>query len=605
MVNKNVRIQGCFGRLGPVLSAILSGCLLFIPGVASGQGSLVRLDTLQVQVGSRVSSDLPLLTRSIRLLARDEIESLPVRTVAQLLDWAASVEVQSRSLVQSDLSIRGGGFEQVVVLVDGVRMSDPQTGHFDLDLALPLDQVERVDILRGPASALYGADAMGGVVNLITRDAGRGWYSRLEGGSWETGRIAAGGTLIAGSGSMVQVGGELSRSDGHRTGTDFDATLLNLTFHRPLGSGRLSGAAGLARRDFGAADFYAPYPSYERTRTYTTSLRFETGERGATDGSVGTTLELGSSFRRHEDEFTLIRHPFSSMLNLAVGGEAYQDLLKSNSLGDREEKRGALFAEAVMGGRGAGVLSLGLRQDLHEGFGSVFSPSVSASRRVGPALRIRAALGRSFRAPTWTERYYQDPVNVGREDLEAERAWSGEVGVDLASSSDARLSVTGFVRWARDLIDWAREAGVSGETPWETRNVEEADFRGVELDLQVLGPWATRWIMGATFLGMESKEAPGFTSKYALRPLEEQAKAGVSRSFGGRIELGLNLQRGRRKREDAYHRLDLRGALDVGSTKVYLDLTNALDEDYPDITGAVAPGRAFFLGVEWRGPSGS
>jgi iron complex outermembrane receptor protein len=521
--------------------------------------------------------------------------------------------------VQSDLSIRGGGFEQVVVLVDGVRMSDPQTGHFDLNLALPLDQVERVEILRGPASALYGADAMGGVVNLVTRDGGQGWYGRIEGGSWETGRVSAGGTLIGGDASMVQVGGELSRSDGHRTGTDFDATLLNLTFRRLLGPGRLSGAAGLARQNFGAADFYAPYPSFEKTRTYTSSLRFEAGEAG------GTSLELGSSFRRHEDEFTLIRddpgvyqnrhtssqvggealvrHSSPRGVNLAFGGQVYQDILRSNSLGDREENRGAVFAEAVIGGRGSGVISLGLRHDFHEGFGSFFSPSLSASHRFAPNLRARAAVGRSFRAPTWTERYYQDPVNVGREDLDAERAWSGEVGVDLAASSTFWVSVTGFIRQARDLIDWARALDAPEDAPWETRNVEKADFQGVEADLHLLGPLQTRWTMGMTFLDVESKEVLGFTSKYALRPLEEQVKLGVDRTFRGRLALGLKFQRGRRPGEDSYHRLDMRGALDLGSTRIYLDLTNALAEDYPDITGASAPGRAFFVGFEVKGPA--
>ena len=100
-------------------------------GVLHAQSTPIILDTLKVQVGSRVSSGLPVLTRSVQLLGREEIESLPVRTLSDLLDWATGVEIQSRSPAQSDLGIRGAGFEQVVVLVNGVRMSDPQTGHFD------------------------------------------------------------------------------------------------------------------------------------------------------------------------------------------------------------------------------------------------------------------------------------------------------------------------------------------------------------------------------------------------------------------------------------------------------------------------------------------
>ena len=164
-----VRFRG--GSLvGVLLSLIGPGS----PAALQAQTLPVLLDTLQVQVGSRLSPQLPVLTRSVQLFGREEIDALPVRTISGLLEWATSVEVQSRSPAQSDLGIRGAGFEQVVVLVNGVRMSDPQTGHFDLDLAVPLDQVERVEILRGPASAVYGADAVGGVVNIVTRGGGPG-----------------------------------------------------------------------------------------------------------------------------------------------------------------------------------------------------------------------------------------------------------------------------------------------------------------------------------------------------------------------------------------------------------------------------------------------
>ena len=578
----------------------------------------VLLDTLQVQVGSRVSSQLPILTRSVQLIGRDEIQSLPVRTVSGLLEWATSVEIQSRSPAQSDLGIRGAGFEQVVVLVNGVRMSDPQTGHFDLDLAVPLDLIERVEVLRGPSSAVYGSDAVGGVVNIVTKGDGEGWNGRVEGGSWGTARVSAGGGISTQGGAAVQFGGEMSRSDGHRAGTDFETTLLHLSLSQPLAAGSLTGDFGISRRDFGAQDFYAPYPSFEKTRSYTSGVRW--GSKLSDD----FTMEMGGSFRRHEDEFTLIRddpgvyqnqHTSSQAgveasarrtswrgLDLVIGGEVYRDFLKSNSLGDREEDRGAIFGEAVAGGAGPGVVSLGLRQDWHQGFGSVLSPSLSGSYRVGPGLRTRAAVGRSFRAPTWTERYYQDPVNIGRDDLDPERAWSGELGLDYVRGSNVRLSLTAFARRAENLIDWARPVGDGtggGDTPppWETRNVEEATFRGLEADLSAQGPLGTKWTLGGMLLSVESEEAQGYISKYALRPLEQQINLGVGRAFGDALTLGVNLQRAKPGGEDPYFRLDIRGGLRVGSTWLYLDANNLLDSEYPDITGSQAPGRALYVGL--------
>ena len=574
----------------------------------------IPLDTLQIEVGSRLTSHLPVLTRSIQILGREEISSLPVRTVSGLLEWATGVEVISRSPAQSDLSIRGAGFEQVVVLVNGVRMSDPQTGHFDLDLTVPLDQIERVEILRGPASALYGADAMGGVVNVVTRGGGSPWQGRAEGGSWGSVRLSGGGSLVGEEGSSLQGGGELSRSDGHRQGTDFETMLLHLGLNHALGGGSLSGEVGFSRRDFGARDFYAPFPSFEKTRSYTSSLRWSSSPDGR------ASLRAGASFRRHEDEFVLLRddpeyyrnrHTSSQGggellsrvtpwpgLKLALGGELFGDILQSHNLGDRTEGRGAVFGEAVVGQGGPGVVSLGLREDWHEGFGSFFSPSVSASYRVGEVLLLRTALGRSFRAPTFTERYYRDPVNQGQEDLAPERAWSGEVGADVFSGGGLRFSVTVFTRRAEELIDWARELTSGEEEPWETRNVEEATFRGLEAELAAPGPLGTAWTFGGTLLSVDSKESRGFRSKYALRPLLERFTGRVRKSFGDGLNLAIHAQRSRRAGEDPFHRIDLRTGLRVGSTWLYLDATNLTDQSYPDITGAPAPGRALFVGLE-------
>src|SRR5690606_25516420 len=120
-------------------------------------------------VGALSSSLLPAALRSVQVIDRAAIEASPARTVAQLLTWALGVDVQARSPAQADVSIRGSSFEQILLLVDGVRMSDAQTAHYDLDTAVPLDEIERIEVLRGPGSAQYGSDAVGGVINIVTR----------------------------------------------------------------------------------------------------------------------------------------------------------------------------------------------------------------------------------------------------------------------------------------------------------------------------------------------------------------------------------------------------------------------------------------------------
>ena len=207
---------------------------LFLPALLMGQQHPTELDTLRVEVSSRIDPNLPASTRSIQLISSEDISSLPVRTISEVLDWATGVDVLSRSPAQSDLSIRGAGFEQVVVLVNGIRMSDPQTGHFDLDLVVPLDAVERVEVLRGAASALYGADAMGGVVNVVTRHGNAPLTGSVEGGSWNTVRVSASGGIDGDPAEdlSVNAGAEVARSDGHREGTDYETTLLHVAASR-------------------------------------------------------------------------------------------------------------------------------------------------------------------------------------------------------------------------------------------------------------------------------------------------------------------------------------------------------------------------------------
>jgi iron complex outermembrane receptor protein len=213
-------------------------------------------------------------------------------------------------------------------------------------------------------------------------------------------------------------------------------------------------------------------------------------------------------------------------------------------------------------------------------------------------LRVRAAAGRSFRAPTFTERYYRDPVNVGRPDLDPERAWSVEVGADWTPGTGARLSLTGFLRRSTDLIDWARAASGPDDAPWETRNVEEANFRGLEGDVEVMGPFGVRWIAGGTLLSVDSEEVAGFSSKYALRPLTQRITLGVQRTLADRAVLRISGVQGKRAGDDPYHRIDFRASVRMGPGWAYLDARNLTDAEYPDVTRALAPGRAFFVGFE-------
>ncbi|HEX2167097.1 MAG TPA: TonB-dependent receptor, partial [Longimicrobiales bacterium] len=453
-------------------AALAAGIMSLSSGAAVYGQQPVPLDTVRVAAGSRLIAGAASLTRSVDVFDRAAIDALPARSVSDVIARALGADLLARSPAQADLSIRGGSFEQILVLVDGVPVNDRQTGHFHLDLAVPLDAVERIEVLRGPASAIHGSSAIGGVVNIVTRRGRPEVVARAQGGSFGSYAVGAGAGLTTG-GLSARVDADVDASNGHRDGTDHRATQARVTLGGPLGPGMVQAAAGYAARDFGANEFYAPYDSYEETRTAVASLAWRS--RPAT-----LVLEPRLSFRQHDDDFILVRDDPSLYRNrhttretgaelvarwqaggriaLAAGGEAHRSEIESNSLGERHEDQVAGFAEAAIGDEGSALLTLGLRLDNHSTFGTFLSSSAAAAYRLSPGFLLRASAGSGFRAPSWTDRYYEDPANIGSPDLDPERFWTGELGAAW-SAGPLSLDIAGFIRHADDLIDWGRAEG--------------------------------------------------------------------------------------------------------------------------------------------------
>jgi vitamin B12 transporter len=637
-------------RRGVGHATMLAVCLLALGPVGAraqepDPDSVVVLDPLRVSTGSRVVAGAAAVTRSVDVLGRREIDALPARSLGEVVGRLLGVDLQARSPAQADVSIRGAGFEQVLVLVDGVPVNDEQTGHFHLNLAIPLDAVERIEVLRGPASALYGSAAVGGVIHIVTRRSGPELAVRARAGTFGSAGAGADAGFAAGRVGL-RVSAERDQADGHRPGTDHVVTLARLAMDLPLGSphpghgggprpagGTLRANVAVAARDFGAAGFYAPFDSYEETRTVTATL-------GWSPPVAPFTLEPRLSFRRHGDDFILRRDDPGFYRNvhetrqtaaeivarwrpagavtMAAGGEAGWSALRSPSLGDRDEDRLAIFGEVAAGHPDRTLLTAGARLDRHDVFGSSVSPTVAVGHSLGARLRVRASFGAGFRAPSWTERFYRDPANIGTPDLEPERFRTGEAGLELRLGNrdaplNTSLDLAGFVRRAADLIDWARPVGSQDSVPWRTLNVERATFRGLETTLR------TRLLPGgapdgqaveltgrAAVLAFDASAADGLESKYALRPITRTGSAELglplSAEGGARavIRFGHHRRAGGPAGAESWHLLDARVSRGIRGIEFHLDATNLLDTAYADIVGQPAPGRALGLGARAR-----
>ena len=575
------------------------------PGGAAEAPPGVR-ETVVVS-GTASPESLASLGRAVTLLTRDDIARLPVSSVADVLRLLASVEVRSRGGrgVQSDFSIRGASFGQALVLVDGVRLNDAQSGHHNGDIPVSVGDIERVEVLLGGGSSLHGADAFGGTVNVITRPAGPRFFADLAAGQHELLQAAGSAGFTEGRASH-HVTGEFDHTSGFMPARDSDIRLAR--YQGQFASNTRASVAYLDK-EFGANGFYGPAPSREWTdqTLVTGEHRFEGGSsQGAIDASYRThgdrfvydVRNPALSQSTHRTQALAVRGRWHGTLSpasmLSVGAEGGRDAIDSTNLGDRAFSRGSVLAELRQQIGNRVVLHPGLRVDAYSRFGTAVSPSVSVSGWGSPSVRWRGSAGHVFRVPTFTELYYRDPNHEALGDLDPERAWTGDAGVDVYAGPWS-AAATVFGRDESNVIDWVRQ---SAAERWHTTNIREVRTAGVELSVRrVLGRTGAASLQ---YTGLSSKASTlDLLSKYVLDYAPHSLTASASGAWralsaGSRLEL--------RQRADGrrYCVVDLRVATPIGRAEVYADLANAFDTSYQEIRGVDMPGRWFKVGLRVR-----
>ena len=555
------------------------------------------------------------LARTVRVLSRADIEKLPARSVADLLRYFTSVEVKSRGVhgVQSDLSIRGSGFEQVLVLVNGTRINDAQSGHHNSDIPVSLSDVERIEVLYGPGSSLYGGDALAGVVNIITREENGEQRGRLTLGQYN---------LVSGSASLSvpsqRVPTNISVWSEGSSGFEFDREFRNLGFNA---ISRITPEARLGfyfvDKAFGANNFYGPSPSKEWTNTALASLDHQLFN------SRTWRILSGVAYRTHGDHFRWdVQRPgfaenqhrthelnaqgkvhwlASDRSHVTMGAELGGNWINSSNLGDHSYHRLSAFLELEQEFTRRVTIYPGLRFDRYSHFGSAISPALSASWWVNETLKLRGSAGRSFRTPTFTELYYRDPNHRARSDLKPETATGVEAGLDWYVAPDIFLRGTAFLRREDNAIDWLR---ADSSQRWESANIREVKTRGIEFDLGHVHERGT--VQGTyTFLFSDAGMIP-FQSKYVLDyprhafALLGHASLPFDLGVGGRLDYRFRAD-GRN-----YWLLEAKVLKQVQQFRLFFEVSNLLNTEYQEIRDVNMPGRWFQAGMEfdlpWGGP---
>ena len=599
-----------------VTDLCLCAALMFIFAIAApvaAQTSVPPYRQTVVVTAATTPVELGSVTRAVTVITREQIEVLPAHSIADVLRLVGSVDVRARGVrgMQTDFAVRGANFGQMLVLVDGVRLNDAQSGHHNGDIPVALDDVERIEVLHGPGSALFGADAFGGTVNVITRRSVERSSAQVQGGSF--GLAAGRGETGFRFGQVQQtVGAAIDRSSGFMYDRDYESIVART---RASIGDRTSVSVAVLRKEFGANNFYggnAPSREWTNQTLVAGDRRFAAGD---------WAFSARGSYRTHGDRFVFNqlnpalsdnRHRTHAMLGeiaasrrvqaatLTIGAETGGDWIRSSNLGNHSIGRVSAFAEWRQEiGRRVQVDGA-LRVDRYSEFGVSWNPSVGIGYWPTQSLRLRASAARAFRVPTFTERYYSDPANRARAEVGPETAWAGEGGADLFLGNGWVIQGTFFGRADSDVIDWLRPTTADR---WQTYNVRDVDTLGVEVGAQKT--FAGGAFLVAQFSGIDL-DAAAVTqlSKYVLDYAPRTFTAAGFLPLPGAFHVAPRLEYRRRSRPAGtsdYVLLDARvGRRLTRTLDLYVEGANLFDREYQEIAGVAMPGATMAVGLALR-----
>ncbi len=598
--------------------------LLLMVSELNAQSDSLRYDLPDVIIReNRLEIPFAETSRTINVVTAAQIEQMPVRSVNELLLYVAGVDVRQRGPhgVQADVGIRGGTFDQTLILVNGVKLSDPQTGHHNMNLPLDIENIERIEVLKGPGARIYGQNAFSGAINIVTKQP-NGSKVKLAARAGENGLGGGTLTLSAPTGNFTHYfSAAKDFSDGYRYNTDYDISSYFYQGQWSQGVHELSITAGHAEREFGANGFYASpdfQDQYEEVTTSLLSVQYR-------NQGEAWTVSPRVFWRRNADNYIFVRNNPSIYQNIhtghtvgaelhtsyrsslgttGIGAELNRIDLNSTNLGDRDRWVTSLFLEHRFVLADRLDLTPGVSLNHYSDFGTRFFPGIDLGYRVSKQVKVYGNVGYTYRVPTFTDLYYEDPANNGNPNLEPEEAVAYELGVKFQKPG-FNVQLAAFQRDGFDLIDWTKPVDT---LRWTPVNINELTTRGLEINAQLYFPLLLgegtaleRLQLGYTYLDASLESNGEAFSRYALENLNHQLVAGLSYRWGNRLLHSVFFRYTDRVNLEDYQVVDTRLTYRANQLSVFVEATNLFDTEYRETNLVLMPGRWIRVGAtfEW------
>ncbi len=619
----------------------------------------VMLDEVSV-TGTRAPLTVSQQARMVTVLSREDIQVAPVQSVNDLLKYAVGVDVRQKGALGAltDVSIRGGNSEQITVLLNGINICDAQTAHNTFDFPVDISEIERIEVLEGPAGRVYGTSSLLGAINIVTKTPPSSSLSaRIEGGSY--GYLAAGARANIAQGRWNnQLSGSFTRSDGYlrnkanRLNADYKTSKAFYQGNYNDSQIAVRWHAGMSVKDFGANTFYAAKydDQFEHTFKTFTALQAENKQgKFHIRPSIywNRSMDRFELFRDAPQKYAYNYHRTDvygvnlnayfdwSLGRTAFGAELRHEELVSTNLGEKLERPHHIHGTDRNYTNGINRTNLQFvlehniilsRFTLSTGVIAVKNsqadmnmrvyPGIDASYRMGNAWKVYASYNTSLRMPSFTELFYSVGGHKADKHLKPEELSALEAGLKYnARGISGKTSI--FYNQQKNLIDWISDGTLdaNGSPLWKSVNFGRINVVGVEaslsFDCRTLMPsqrFLKQFSLAYCYLNQNEKEHKGITSKYVLEYVKNKMVANLQLNLWRNLDLGLNYRllhrmggyidtNNQRHNYATYGILDARLSWNTGKWTAFAAANNLLNRTYVDYGNVPQPGTWITAGV--------
>ena len=591
----------------------------------------IQLDEVEILSSPRIEIESLQNSISVISISKQQINNSTATNVSELLQQIAGIDVRRRGVegMQADLYIRGGSFDQTLLLIDGIKVEDPQTGHHTMNMTLPLEVIERIEITKGSAGRIYGQNAFTGAVNIITKKNIKNNLSvELTGGSFDQKR----GSLTVQrklENSDILFNYNRKESEGYRYNTDFKNDELFIKSNFKIKDQKVSAIGAFNERKFGANGFYASPEAIDQYEETQASIIGLTTAFKKDDLIIKPKLY----WKRNQDMYVYLRQDPSvyrnlhisnkvgievnastsnSIGNLGLGIDLSKVSLTSNNLGNRNRTMLNMFIEQQIKFQNEKIdLTPGIaityfsdvstRLNYQNNFFNnlFFYPGMDLGYRFKKNLKLYSNVGYTYRIPTYTDLFYSSPTTLGNENLKLEKALTKEIGLKYLKSN-FNLSMSLYQRDASDIIDYVRN---NEAEPWQANNIREITTNGFELNMGYkfyLGAFRPQSInIGYSNINDDLLETDFTFSRYALNSLKNQITATYMFQIRDFISSTLTFKNSERLNNESYTVIDFRTSYIYDKFTLSIILNNILDEDYTETNLVPMPGFNSLVGIKY------